>query len=135
MFIIYFSFIKNIVPQNTLDYTKNLQKIKPDFVVHGDDWKLGSQNLVRKKVIRILKKWGGKLQLSYLMKAYELFPGKDSFFLKNLFFDKLAGNALLREQIKKGMSEEKIRASWQPALKRFKAIRKKYLLYKDCISE
>lgn len=56
-----FSFIKNIVPQNTLDYTKNLQKIKPDFVVHGDDWKLGSQSLVRKKVILILKKWGGKL--------------------------------------------------------------------------
>jgi phosphoenolpyruvate phosphomutase len=56
-----FSFIKNIIPQNTLDYTKNLQKIKPDFVVHGDDWKLGSQNLVRKKVILTLKKWKGKL--------------------------------------------------------------------------
>ena len=56
-----FSFIKNIVPQNTLDYTKNLLKIKPDFVVHGDDWRLGSQNLVRKKVILILKKWNTML--------------------------------------------------------------------------
>ena len=56
-----FSFIKNIIPQETLDYSKNLQKIKPDFVVHGDDWKVGYQNLIRKKVVQILKKWGGKL--------------------------------------------------------------------------
>lgn len=83
----------------------------------------------------ILKKWGGKIQLSFVLDAYRLFPGKDSFFLKDLFFDKLAGNAVLREQIKKGMSEEKIRATWQPALNRFKLIRKKYLLYKDCVKE
>lgn len=92
-------------------------------------WKLDGSNE------DILNQWGGKIQLSFLLNAYRLFPGKDSFFLKDLFFDKLAGNATLREQIKNGLTEEKIRASWQPALKRFKAIRKKYLLYKDCISE
>ena len=31
--------VKNVVPQHTLDYRPNLKKIKPDFVVHGDDWK------------------------------------------------------------------------------------------------
>ncbi len=54
-------FVKNVIPQNTLDYTKNLIKIKPNFVVHGDDWKKGIQKNVRKKVIEVLKKWSGKL--------------------------------------------------------------------------
>ena len=45
-------FVKNVIPQNTLDYTKNLIKIKPNFVVHGDDWKKGIQKNVRKKVIK-----------------------------------------------------------------------------------
>ena len=54
-------FVKNVIPQNTLDYTKNLIKIKPDFVVHGDDWKKGIQKNIRKKVIKVLKKWSGKL--------------------------------------------------------------------------
>lgn len=54
-------FVKNVIPQDTLDYSKNLIKIKPDFVVHGDDWKKGIQKNVRKKVIKILKKWSGKL--------------------------------------------------------------------------
>ncbi|HSN62406.1 MAG TPA: hypothetical protein VLR49_15830, partial [Ferruginibacter sp.] len=60
-----------------------------------------------------------------------LFPGKDSFFLKNNFIDKLAGNDQLKQQVKQGLSEEAIRKSWQPGLKAFKAIRKKYLLYPD----
>ncbi len=74
---------------------------------------------------------GGKVDISYLLKAYKLFPGKDSFFLKNNFFNKLAGNDVLMKQIKAGQSEETIRKSWQPALSQFKTIRKKYLLYKD----
>jgi len=54
-------FVKRVIPQNTLDYTYNLELIKPDFVVHGDDWKTGIQRNVRKKVINTLKKWSGKL--------------------------------------------------------------------------
>jgi len=46
-------------------------------------------------------------------------------------FDRLAGNSTLREQIMKGVSVEKIRASWQPELITYKTLRKKYLLYKD----
>lgn len=72
-----------------------------------------------------------KIQLKYLIDAYQLFPEKDSFFLKNNFFNKLAGNDILMSQIKKGISENEIRKSWQPKLKKFKAIRKKYLLYPD----
>jgi len=52
-------------------------------------------------------------------------------FFKAATFDRLAGNSTLREQIMKGVSVEKIRASWQPDLITYKALRKKYLLYKD----
>ena len=53
--------VKNVIPQHTLDYTENLEKFKPDYVVHGDDWKNGVQKNIRNKVIKCLKKWGGKL--------------------------------------------------------------------------
>ena len=54
-------FVKKVLPQNTLDYTKNLLNIKPDYVIHGDDWKFGIQKKIRKQVIKTLKKWSGKL--------------------------------------------------------------------------
>jgi uncharacterized protein YbbC (DUF1343 family) len=79
----------------------------------------------------VLKRLDGKIQLKYLLDAYRLFPGKDSFFLKNNFFNKLAGNDVLMKQVQQGKSEKEIRKSWEPALTKFKAIRKKYLLYKD----
>lgn len=80
----------------------------------------------------------GKIHLQYLVEAYKLFPNKDSFFIKpksgkatDYFFNKLAGNATLMQQLKDGKKEDEIRASWQQALEAFKKIRKKYLLYKD----
>lgn len=79
----------------------------------------------------VLKLVDNKLQIKYLLRAYEMFPGKDSFFLKNNFFNKLAGNDKLMSQIKSGLSENEIRKSWVTNLEKFKAIRKKYLLYKD----
>ena len=54
-------FVKKVIPQKTLDYRVNLKIIKPNFVVHGDDWKIGIQKQVRLNVIKTLKKWGGKL--------------------------------------------------------------------------
>ena len=54
-------FVKKVVPQKTLDYVENLKMIKPDYVVHGDDWKKGIQQKTRKRVIDALKKWSGKL--------------------------------------------------------------------------
>jgi phosphoenolpyruvate phosphomutase / 2-hydroxyethylphosphonate cytidylyltransferase len=54
-------YVKKVIPQKTLDYVENLILIKPDFVVHGDDWKTGVQKKTRGRVIKTLKKWSGKL--------------------------------------------------------------------------
>lgn len=54
-------YVKKVIPQKTLDYRDNLNLLKPDYVVHGDDWKSGKQKIIRKQVINILKKWNGKL--------------------------------------------------------------------------
>ena len=80
---------------------------------------------------KILKDLNKKIQLKYLLDAYKLFPGKDSFFLKNNFINRLAGNDVLMQQVKQGKTETEIRKSWEPALGNYKKIRKKYLLYKD----
>lgn len=53
--------ISHVVPQTTLDYTPNLQLIKPDYVVHGDDWRTGVQQQTRQRVIDTLAQWGGEL--------------------------------------------------------------------------
>ena len=54
-------FVKKLIPQKTLDYTENLNLIRPDFVVHGNDWKTGVQKKTRSKLIKEISKWGGKL--------------------------------------------------------------------------
>ncbi len=77
----------------------------------------------------VLKKVDKKIQLKWIIQAYKLFPDKENFFLKG--FNRLAGNDVLMQQIKDGVSENDIRKSWEPALSNFKKIRKKYLLYKD----
>ncbi len=79
----------------------------------------------------VLAKMDNKVQLKWLIEAYKLFPQKDSFFLKTNSFNRLAGNDVLMQQIKNGVSEEEIRKSWEPKLSEFKTIRKKYLLYDD----
>ena len=53
--------VKKVVKQETLDYTENLRRLKPDYVIHGDDWKQGVQSLVRERVIATLGEWGGEL--------------------------------------------------------------------------
>ena len=53
--------VDKVVPQRTHDYTNNLLKLKPNYVVHGDDWKRGPQKKTREKIINVLKKWDGKL--------------------------------------------------------------------------
>ena len=82
-------------------------------------------------VEKVLAEVDGRIQLKWLLDAYRLFPGKDSFFLKSNYINKLAGNDQLIQQIKAGRSEQEIRESWEPGLRAFKAIRKKYLLYDD----
>lgn len=65
--------------------------------------------------------------LKYLIQLYKVYPDKEKFFIS--YFDKLAGTTVLKEQIKSGMSEADIKATWKPELDAFKAMRAKYLLY------
>ena len=53
--------VSDIIPQEDASYKKNLLKIKPDYVVHGDDWINGKQSKYRKEVISLLSQWDGKL--------------------------------------------------------------------------
>ena len=53
--------VSRVVPQETLDYVPNLLKLKPDYVVHGTDWREGIQAATRQRVIDTLKTWGGEL--------------------------------------------------------------------------
>jgi len=70
-----------------------------------------------------------KLNLEWLLLMYKKLPDVKNFF--NDYFDTLAGNHTLQQQIREGLSEEKIRESWQQDLNKYKKIRKKYLLYPD----
>lgn len=117
------------LPKNLVAFTPHsrpgAQKPKlKDQVCYG--WDLSG------KPAEVLKQTGNRIQLKYLLEAYRLFPGKDSFFLnKGNFFNKLAGNDQLMQQVKAGASEATIRKSWEPALSVFKKLRKRYLLYPD----
>ncbi len=71
-----------------------------------------------------------KLELKWLIDAYQALKDKANFFNNNMF-DKLTGSSILRQQIISGMSEDKIRDSWKNELNNFKIIRKQYLLYDD----
>jgi phosphoenolpyruvate mutase len=53
--------VTKVIPQTTLDYRTNLRKLKPDYVLHGTDWRDGVQRQTRKQVIETLSEWGGKL--------------------------------------------------------------------------
>ena len=77
----------------------------------------------------VLQQVNGRMQLKWLIQAYKLFPDKNKFFRNS--FNRLAGNDVLMKQIIAGKTEEQIRKSWEPALSKYKAIRKKYLLYTD----
>ena len=80
--------VEKVIPQTTLDYVPNLNEIRPDYVVHGDDWKTGVQREVRQRVIETLAEWGGKLvepkytegisstDLIAAVKAQGITPGK-----------------------------------------------------------
>ena len=69
-----------------------------------------------------------RVSLEFLIAMYDAFPDKEKFF--NAYFKKLAGNTVLQEQIKSGMTEDQIRVTWKKDLDAFKVKRGKYLLYK-----
>lgn len=53
--------VKEVVPQETFDQVPNLRRLKPDYVVHGDDWLEGMQSHFRERVVEVIKEWGGQL--------------------------------------------------------------------------
>lgn len=53
--------VSKVVEQRTLSYADNLRALKPDYVVHGDDWREGVQKPIRQEVVDILSEYGGKL--------------------------------------------------------------------------
>ena len=56
-----FRAVDRIEPQDTLSYVPNLRKLRPDYVVHGDDWRTGVQSNTRAEVLEVLSEWGGEL--------------------------------------------------------------------------
>jgi uncharacterized protein YbbC (DUF1343 family) len=81
------------------------------------------RNAIRDKIVPVQR-----INLEWLIDAYNNYPLKDKFFIP--YFDVLAGGPTLREQIQKGMSADQIRESWKDGLAKFSKIRAKYLLYK-----
>ncbi len=124
-----------LLPENLFSFTPHPTEGAKSSKCYGQKcygWDLGGT------VEEVLQKVDHKVQLKWLMEAYKLFPVKDSFFIvpksgmmKQSFFNKLAGNNDLWQQLRDGVSEEAIRKSWEPQLSAFKQMRKKYLLYKD----
>lgn len=68
-----------------------------------------------------------KIELQWLIDAYQKFPQKSHFFKKGFY--RIAGNKRLQNQLAQGMNEQQIRKTWEKDLKKFKNIRKKYLIY------
>lgn len=72
-----------------------------------------------------------QIDLSFLLKLYAQFPEEQNFFLRNNFFDRLAGSDQLRKRIQQGWSESAIRAEWKRDIHEFMEMRSNYLLYSD----
>jgi len=71
-----------------------------------------------------------KFSISWLIKYYQEYSDS-SFFTSKSFFDKLAGNSILREQLQHGLSQMEIEESWEIELEKYALLRKKHLLYPD----
>lgn len=53
--------VAHVVRQDSLSYRDIIPALKPDYVVHGDDWRTGVQKPIREECIELLKKYGGEL--------------------------------------------------------------------------
>ena len=71
-----------------------------------------------------------ELNIKYLIDFYNRLKSTNSDFFGKYFY-RIAGNKILENQIKDGISEREIRLSWKADIDKYKKIRKKYLLYKD----
>ena len=93
--------VDSVVPQNTLSYAENLRKYKPDYVVHGDDWKSGVQKEIREEVISVLQEYGGELI------EYPYSKGETYSKLEGRVREKLATPEVRRARLRKLLSLKK----------------------------
>jgi len=120
-------------PSFEVDVLEDLHKFKPEPNFGSKHPKLEGEwcygyDLSKDTITEVRE--NAKLQISLLLEFYHKI-GSDDFFLTNNFFNLLAGNDVLKQQIIEGKSEDEIRASWKDDLDVFKEIRSKYLLYED----
>jgi len=131
--------VDEVVSQETLDYVPNLRKIKPDYVVHGDDWKTGVQRETRQRVIDTLKEWGGQLieleytkgvsstQLVNVLKERGITPNKRLKSLRRLINAKpilcfmethngLTGLIVEKTNVQKGLEKKEFDGLWLSSL-------------------
>jgi phosphoenolpyruvate mutase len=131
--------VDEVVSQVSLDYVPNLQKIKPDFVVHGDDWKTGVQKETRQRVIDVLKEWGGQLvepgytegisstQLTNILKERGITPNRRLKSLRRLIDAKpiscfmeahngLTGLIIEKTNVQKGKQKKEFDGLWLSSL-------------------
>jgi uncharacterized protein YbbC (DUF1343 family) len=123
------------LPQHLFSFTPNPTEGAKNSKLYGQlcyGWDLSGP------ADKVLRQVDHKVQLKWLIEAYRLFPEKSKFFIlpksgkmEGSFFNKLAGNNELWQQMKEGIPEAEIRKSWEPALSAFKKMRKKHLLYED----
>ncbi len=94
--------VNQVVLQNTLSYTENLKKYRPDYVVHGDDWRTGFQKFIRDEVTETLKEWGGQL-IEYPYSQSDLYKS-----LEQRYREQLSIPDFRRGRLKKLLGMKKI---------------------------
>ena len=95
-------YIYKIVKQDSLSYKENIYKIKPDYVVHGDDWKDNSLKALREETINILNDTGSTL-IEYPYSSNEEYQN-----LENKYKESLSVPEVRRSRLKKVLSYKDI---------------------------
>lgn len=91
--------VSKVVIQDELCYDKVLRELKPDYVVHGDDWKTNYLKGIRQRVIDVLKEWGGEL------KEFPYTRSKPITDLENAIYDKLGVPEIRRARLKEMLND------------------------------
>ncbi len=87
--------VERVVEQKQLSYVEILRELKPDYVVHGDDWREGIQKPIRQEVIEVLKEFGGEL------KEFPYSNSENHKKLEKLFREQLSTPDIRRGKLKK----------------------------------
>lgn len=90
--------VSRVIPQDTLSYRKNLEELKPDYLVHGDNWQDGFQRTVREEAIEVLASYGG------ILKEFPYSPDEQYQRLEDASRDRLSIPDVRRSRLKKLLS-------------------------------